>query len=770
MDHVNKRINAIDGVEDLALPPELHRLSTLLDENPESLAPGNPVIQAAALEATKHIFDLSVQTEVASRPHIHELLTSLAPSHAPQTRSKSRPESEKPASADAQRNLFDFTPLKSLFVDGMDEEQVWAQLDLRTKTICRMLDFVLEGESAAIDDQDGDDDEISEDDDENLRNALKTLEEDEDVDMDEFLARYGLDIGEGSSESEEDYEKSDDSGEISGSGNAFNEGISPLRDPSSDEESEAENSRPTPVNRQSNLFPKKKRKGGHPELDDGFFSLSEFNAETERTESKSSSRGRLAGDDDSEDEDMDVDLFASIDPTEIFDEDDLENDGELFYRDFFENPSSSNVASPSKTKRTGGKSQVHFHDQVRVKKIKATGKNKSLYDDDDEEMDDDNDFFDGRTNGLEFNHADEDEEEELDDFGIGWKSADDPKGESESSSDGSESEPESTATMQRLKHDLFADDDEVQDGKLPPYFFLSSLMIPKDLTTHERRIAALREQITELESENVAPKEWVLMGEAGSRHRPQNSLLEEDLEFDRVMKAVPVTTEEAVKSLEETIKSRILEGRFDNVIRIRPLDDKPFLPSRFLELQDTKSTQSLAQIYENDYIASQTGDTTDDRDGKLQKEHDEITLLWDKICGKLDALCNAHFVPKQPKAMISTITNTPTATLESALPTSKSTSTMLAPEEIFAASASSLRARSELTPVEKRALRTKERKGKKRQRDALEKSVDKFAKSKGIGGIKKQKQAALASIVKHGKGVTVVGKQVIKGSKDKHRK
>lgn len=95
---------------------------------------------------------------------------------------------------------------------------------------------------------------------------------------------------------------------------------------------------------------------------------------------------------------------------------------------------------------------------------------------------------------------------------------------------------------------------------------------------------------------------------------------------------------------------------------------------------------------------------------------------------------------------------------------------MLAPEEVFTAP-SSLRAHSELTPAEKRALRIKERKSKKRQRDILEKSVDKFAKSKGIGGIKKQKQAALESVAKHGKGVTVVGKKLsTAGSKkDRHR-
>lgn len=168
------------------------------------------------------------------------------------------------------------------------------------------------------------------------------------------------------------------------------------------------------------------------------------------------------------------------------------------------------------------------------------------------------------------------------------------------------------------------------------------------MTAHQKRMAAIREQIQELETENVSRKDWTLMGEADARARPQNSLLEEDLDFDRVMKPVPLVTEEKVQSLEELIKARILENRFDDVVRLRPVDEKAFLPSRLLQLQDSKSSQSLAEIYENDYLAAQGGGSkVDDRDGKLKKEHEEITALWDKISEKLDALSNAHFVPKQ---------------------------------------------------------------------------------------------------------------------------
>ena len=268
------------------------------------------------------------------------------------------------------------------------------------------------------------------------------------------------------------------------------------------------------------------------------------------------------------------------------------------------------------------------------------------------------------------------------------------------------------------------------------------------------------------------------MGEATSRSRPQNALLEEDLEFERVMKSIPVITEETVQGLEDRIKSRIIEGRFDDVVRRRPVDDKPFLPSRFFELQDTKSKQSLAESYEDEYTAAQTGGVAgEDRDGKLAKEHKEIEKLWDGICHKLDALSNAHFTPKavslfifvhsrihnfleiQPKATISTVSNVSAATLESALPTTMATSTMLAPEEVFTPSSGDITARSELTPTQKRALHNKQKKAKRKARDSLEKSVDKFAKMKGVKGVKQAKDAALKSLVKTGKGVTVIGKK-----------
>lgn len=89
-----------------------------------------------------------------------------------------------------------------------------------------------------------------------------------------------------------------------------------------------------------------------------------------------------------------------------------------------------------------------------------------------------------------------------------------------------------------------------------------------------------------------------------------------------------------------------------------------------------------------------------------------------------------------------------------------STATLLAPEEIHAAP-SQTKSRSELTPAEKRALRGKERKLKKKRRDALETAVGKFGKTTGgraPRNVKEAKGVALNGLVKAGKGITVIGK------------
>jgi U3 small nucleolar RNA-associated protein MPP10 len=114
----------------------------------------------------------------------------------------------------------------------------------------------------------------------------------------------------------------------------------------------------------------------------------------------------------------------------------------------------------------------------------------------------------------------------------------------------------------------------------------------------------------------------------------------------------------------------------------------------------------------------------------------------------------------QPKATISTVSNVAAASMESALPTTRATATMLAPEEVFAPASADVRARSELTPGEKRATRNRSKKAHKKEHAQIDAAaVGAKAAAKGLKGVKKEKEEALKSIVKAGRGVTVVGKK-----------
>lgn len=124
--------------------------------------------------------------------------------------------------------------------------------------------------------------------------------------------------------------------------------------------------------------------------------------------------------------------------------------------------------------RTSSTSQVRFHDQVRVKKIKPSVKSKSLYigDGDDDSEDDnllDDSLLDETVGGAEADDNEmewSDEEEEMED---GEEAEDgEEEEEEEESDDENVANPKlgSRQSIERLKHDLFAEEEEeVQDGK-----------------------------------------------------------------------------------------------------------------------------------------------------------------------------------------------------------------------------------------------------------------------------------------------------------------
>ena len=175
--------------------------------------------------------------------------------------------------------------------------------------------------------------------------------------------------------------------------------------------------------------------------------------------------------------------------------------------------------------------------------------------DEDDEEDDDEEDGEGPMNASDMMDVDWD--------GFGAKTDGNGLDEDDEEDDASDVEDGGRATIERLKDDLFAEDDENgASGALTPLIcYTMTHTMSSGLSAHEKRQAELAAQINELEQENVGPRDWTLMGEVGSRGRPQNALLEQDLEYDRTMRPVPSVTAERVASLEDMIKKRIIDVR-----------------------------------------------------------------------------------------------------------------------------------------------------------------------------------------------------------------
>ncbi|RKU46658.1 U3 snoRNP protein [Coniochaeta pulveracea] len=209
-------------------------------------------------------------------------------------------------------------------------------------------------------------------------------------------------------------------------------------------------------------------------------------------------------------------------------------------------------------------------------------------------------------------------------------------------------------------------------------------------STHERRQAKLAEEIRKLEAEAVAKRDWTLSGETTGTERPINSLLEQDLAFEHVGKPVPVITEEVSESIEELIKRRILAQEFDELIRRRPGAEDLSADRRrgMIELDDSKAKQSLAELYEEEHVKNTNPDSyVSKEDEKLRKEEKEVENLWRDVCARLDALSSWHYKPKPAAPSLTVVADVATIAMEDAQPATAQGvmggDSALAPQEIY---------------------------------------------------------------------------------------
>ena len=224
------------------------------------------------------------------------------------------------------------------------------------------------------------------------------------------------------------------------------------------------------------------------------------------------------------------------------------------------------------------------------------------------------------------------------------------------------------------------------------------------LSAFARRQARLKAQVRALETANLGPKDWFMRGEVRGGDRPLNSALEVALDFEHASAPPPVVTEDVTRSLEDLIKARITEKRFDDVVRKLP--PPPGKKRRQMVLQDEKSTKGLADVYEEQYLkekaaadaaakaaaavatggassAAAAADTAPAEEASPEAR--EARALFAALCAKLDSLSHFQFAPKPVVEDLQVAKrDVPALAMEEVAPAVVSTATLRAPEEVYA--------------------------------------------------------------------------------------
>lgn len=265
-------------------------------------------------------------------------------------------------------------------------------------------------------------------------------------------------------------------------------------------------------------------------------------------------------------------------------------------------------------------------------------------------------------------------------------------------------------------------------------------------SSFEERQERLQSKIKRLEEEALQEKPWQLSGEVDGLARPQNSLLEEFVDFEITTRPAPVITEETTLRLEDIIVRRIKDKSWDDVERkIKPVETTELFKKPFV-LDQERSKLSLAEVYEQEYLKQRglvvkTEDEYNEKKDIEPQLHTEVRSMMSSLFNKLDALSSFHYTPRPVVPELKIISNIPAINMEEVAPVAVSNSVLLAPEEIQGNSLKKLINKEEQTVTDKkRALRSKKRKQRKIKREVTKKNVTIVEKETDILSYKSKKQ------------------------------
>ncbi|WAR00993.1 MPP10-like protein [Mya arenaria] len=348
------------------------------------------------------------------------------------------------------------------------------------------------------------------------------------------------------------------------------------------------------------------------------------------------------------------------------------------------------------------------------KEEKARSGRGGAEDDDSEEDGEEIDLFAEIDSEEEINSEDDDSDRDAEhgDLGRedGEKTGSDEEDEEDAAADvgdnGEESNTDVLATRHALQRNLLLDSDSDGEDALD----ILGGKKKQDLSSFEQRQEKLKKKMSELEERMLSEKPWQMTGEVTGGKRPENSLLQENLQFDYTTRLTPEITEETTKSLEDLIRQRIRDKAWDDVERKVKPKENPFEFKKRVTLDQEKSKLSLGQIYEQEYL-------------KQQQAAPEVQI----------------------------ITNQPSIAMEEVAPVAVSDAKLLAPEEVKDKVQGEMKGASERTKTDRereRQRKKKEKRMKRREREQRERLIEKL--NPGLGN-KYSRDKALKDLEKDSK-------------------
>ncbi|XP_034666658.1 U3 small nucleolar ribonucleoprotein protein MPP10 [Drosophila subobscura] len=448
-------------------------------------------------------------------------------------------------------------------------------------------------------------------------------------------------------------------------------------------------------------------------VDDTFFKLDEMKEFLEQEDAKEmrkqNSKNRVEEDADA------IDYYA--DDFGVGEEED-EDDVNVNYADFFEVDEELEREAQKLNKQSKGKQRDYFNEN------EAEAEEEEEEEVVPEEEDEDE--------NEEANDDQEDAPSEIDESEFVAKSGIEPASDSDSSSD-------------KEVNDMEEEDDDDQEEATPAV-----------QSSNELREARLFQRIRDYEDIVLGEKPWQLKGEVQAANRPQNSLLEEILDFESTTRPTAPLTEEDNRSIEDIIMQRIRDKAWDDVVRTVRVDNTPQEYRKQLVLDQEKSKQSLAQIYEKQYQQEleklDPNKDADDNAGPEPKEHQEIKRMMRSLFLKLDALSNFHFTPKPVAPEVKIVTNTPAVHMEEVAPLAVSDAKLLAPEEVFRGPKHAPLGKTERTRTDKNRERRK-KKQKQRAINAVLETRDLQRAKEGKAPTKREADAKLLKTITKSRNV-----------------